>query len=94
MTFTNLNIVELNDDKRQSQYDAIKKWVNDSMQILLHQGTEIEGKNETHITMITGLIEGNSNRHGSTEQNKWSNGNRNQQKSTDQQIKGSVFQLE
>ena len=53
--------------------------MNDSKQLLLLQGTEIEDKNETHITMVTGLREGNSKGHGSTEQNRWNNGTRNQQ---------------
>ena len=76
--FDNFSIVELDDDKRQSQYDVIRKWVNNSRQILLVQGTEIKDKNETHITLVTGLKEESSKGYTSTEQSKWNNGTRNQ----------------
>ena len=55
MSDANLGIVEVNEEKRQRQYEAIKKWINDSQQFLLLQGTRLEDKVETHVAMATSV---------------------------------------
>ena len=54
MTHEKLGKVELDEDKRKAQYNAIKDWINSCKQFLLKQDTLIKETNESHVTLVAG----------------------------------------
>ena len=53
MSDPKLGVVETTAEERYHQYEAVKKWITDNQQLLVRQGTRLEDKVETHVTMIT-----------------------------------------
>ena len=74
----NLSAVKTDDNLRDIQYEAVKKWINKSKENLLLQGTEIKDKTEASVTLITGQPEGYNRGNTNTGQAKWNNGNSSQ----------------
>ena len=52
MTVPDLKVAETDAVKRTNQYMSIKEWVRENQETLVLQGTEVEEKAETPVTMI------------------------------------------
>ena len=53
MTDSDLEVAETNAKKRTTQYMSIKDWITRTQRTLILQGTKLEEKAETAVTMIT-----------------------------------------
>ena len=53
MTKAELEVAETDEKKRTKQYMCIKEWVTRTQRTLILQGTKLEEKAETPLTMIT-----------------------------------------
>ena len=60
MTHEKLGKVELDEDKRRAQYNAIKDWINVCKQFFLEQDTLVEETNESHV--VAGSSKGQNNK--------------------------------
>ena len=63
MTDPDLRVAETDSGKRLNQYMSIKKWVTETEEILVLQGTKMEDKAETQVVLITSNENGNSQKH-------------------------------
>ena len=78
MTDSDLEVAETNAKKRTTQYMSIKDWITKTQRTLILQGTKLEEKAETAVTMIT---TDSKSRGGTQESNRVSNqGGRNNDK--------------
>ena len=53
MTDSDLEVAETNAKKRTTQYMSIKDWITRTQRTFILQGTKLEEKAETAVTMIT-----------------------------------------